>query len=99
MTNGGLMRSCLPWLQLLILKILKERGPLCGFRIAKILKEEIGINVEDAAVYTALSKLKSQGYVIATKEGRRVRYMINPDGLRFLNEGLKSLEKIQQAFV
>lgn len=91
------MRSCLPWLQLLILKILKERGPLCGFRIAKILKEDMGIDVEDAAVYTALSKLRSQGYVTTTREGRRVRYFINQEGLKFLNDGLKSLEKIQQA--
>ncbi len=93
------MRSCLPWLQLLILKVLKERGPLCGFRIAKILKEEMGIDVEDAAVYTALSKLRSQGYVVTTREGRRVRYAINAEGLKFLNDGLKNLEKIQQALV
>ncbi len=48
---------------------------MCGYRVAKLL-EEAGLEIDEAAVYTVLRRMRSRGLVEdyeTTSEGRRVK--------------------------
>ena len=92
--------SCLPYLQLAILLLIDRRGPICGYRIVHLLKL-LGLNVGEAAVYTALSKMRRKGLIQpihVVKEGRRVvRYVLTEKGRRELRELLEAYMTLEAA--
>jgi len=93
-------RSCIPYLQLLVLALLEKRGPLCGYRIFQVLSK-YGVVSQPAAVYNALQKLQGRGCVrlveAKTSRGRAQRYSLTPEGRRYLRELMEEFKLVQRA--
>ncbi|KSW12587.1 hypothetical protein CF15_07685 [Pyrodictium occultum] len=67
-------QGCIPYIQLAILILLEKQGPLCGYGLYKRLRAA-GLDVSEAVVYTALSRMSQRGLVRAVrgeKDGRQV---------------------------
>ncbi len=99
METRSKQRSCLPYLQLAILAAIERYGPLCGYRLYKIM-DEAGLRVAEAAVYSALAKLRERGLIEKYEENNRragrVRYKITEAGrieLRNLWEEKKRIDR------
>ena len=86
--------ACLPYLQLAVLLLPRREGRLCGYRIYRILREA-GLEVDEAAVYSALRKLRERGLVEVVERGPRgrLRYALTEKGLEEL-ERLLSLKRV-----
>ncbi len=93
--------SCLPHLQIIVLLILQRYGPLCGYRIAKMLNETLGLDIDEASVYNVLGKLARRGLVRPIREtghGRSmVLYEVTEHGREELCKLLGVLDKINTA--
>ncbi len=86
--------ACLPYLQLAIMLLLRREGRLCGYRIYRLLREA-GLEVDEAAVYSALRKLRERGLVEVAERGPRgrLRYRLTERGVEEL-ERLVSLKRL-----
>jgi len=90
---------------MLILLLLDKRGPLCGYRLYKIISG-YGLVSQPAAVYRALQKLADRGLVRECREEclveesngvrRYTRYQITEEGRRELNHILELFNKIEK---
>ena len=73
-------------LRTIILKLLSERPRMYGYEITRIVEGRSGnsIRITEGALYPALHKLESQGYLLSERVnvGKRVRkyYSLTPSG-------------------
>ncbi len=93
--------SCIPYIQLLILYLIDEAGPLCGYRIFQFLSR-YGLVSQPATVYVAIKKLFEKGYIerkgtCIIKGKKLVRYDITVKGRVFKKELLDILNVINKA--
>ncbi len=91
-------RSCIPFLQLAVLLVIRGSGPICAYRIYRRL-ESLGLDVEEAAVYSTIAKLKSKNLIEASEKGPRgrIRYILTAKGLEELQrliEEKKAIDKL-----
>jgi DNA-binding PadR family transcriptional regulator len=106
MINNELVKGSL---KTIILKLLKEEGPMYGYQITSRVEELTRgkIKLTFGALYPVLHKLEKGKVLITTKElinnRARIYYSLTPEGhslvkekLRELNEYIESLQKITQ---
>jgi PadR family transcriptional regulator PadR len=94
-------------LKTIILKLLKEEGPMHGYAITRKVEEltEGKIKLTYGALYPILHKLENDGSLVTTTENFnnriRIYYALTPKGytvvddkIRELNEFIESLQRI-----
>jgi DNA-binding PadR family transcriptional regulator len=99
-----------PWLaqlrkgvvELLILALLRSRGPLHGYGIVQELEELGDLIAGVSTVYPVLKRLEADGLVAASwgagdEAGRRKNYSITEAGERFLEEGALQFDDLHAA--
>ncbi|HPC97728.1 MAG TPA: PadR family transcriptional regulator [Bacteroidales bacterium] len=104
MISGELLKGSL---KTIVLKILKEEGPLHGYAISRRVEELTGgrIRLTYGALYPVLHKLESENILITRQENfnnrTRVYYSISPKGhsvieekVQEMKEYIESLQKI-----
>ncbi|MCX6326240.1 MAG: helix-turn-helix transcriptional regulator [Bacteroidia bacterium] len=97
-------------LKTVVLKLLKEEGPLHGYAITRKVEEltEGKIKLTYGALYPILHKLENEGVLITASENFnnriRIYYSLTPHGhsvvtekIKELNEFIKSLQRIVDA--
>jgi PadR family transcriptional regulator len=91
----------------IVLKLLKEEGPMHGYAITRKVEEITGgrLKLTYGALYPILHKLKSEGALVTATEIRnnrtRIYYALTPKGqtvvsekVREMNEFIESLQSI-----
>ena len=99
-----------PWLaqlrkgvvELLILALLRSRGPLHGYGIVQELEELGDLIAGVSTVYPVLKRLEADALVAASwgagdEAGRRKNYAITPAGESFLDEGTRQFDELHSA--
>jgi len=94
-------------LKTIVLKLLKEEGPMYGYQITRKVEElTVGkLKLTYGALYPILHKLKSEGVLVTATENFnnriRIYYSLTPKGhslvvekIRELNEFIESLQRI-----
>lgn len=100
-----------PWLaqlrkgvvELLVLALLRARGPLHGYGIVQEFEELGDLVAGVSTVYPVLKRLESDGLVSASwgagaEAGRRKYYRITDAGETFLEEGSRQFDALHAAF-
>jgi PadR family transcriptional regulator PadR len=84
-------------LELLILKMLSEGGPMHGLAIAQQITRRSGdsLRIGEGSLYPALYRLRGRGLVesewlISDKKKRAKYYALTPRGERWLQKAMKS---------
>jgi PadR family transcriptional regulator PadR len=106
MISNDLLRGSL---KTIVLKLLKEGGPMYGYQLTHKVEELTGgkMKLTFGALYPVLHKLESEKVLVTSKEliNNRVRvyYSLTPKGnsvvaekIRELNEFIESLQRIVQ---
>lgn len=84
-------------LKTIVLKLLKEEGPMHGYAITKKVEDltQGKIKLTYGALYPVLHKLESEGALITTSENFnnriRIYYSLTPEGDTLVNEKIKEL--------
>lgn len=99
-----------PWLaqlrkgvvELLVLSLLRARGPLHGYGIVQELEELGDLVAGVSTVYPVLKRLEADALVSSswgegTEAGRRKYYAITPAGASFLDEGARQFDDLHAA--
>jgi PadR family transcriptional regulator PadR len=99
-----------PWLaqlrkgvvELLVLALLRARGPLHGYGIVQELEELGDLIAGVSTVYPVLKRLEADALVAASwgagdEAGRRKNYAITPAGQQFLDEGARQFDELHSA--
>lgn len=99
-----------PWLaqlrkgvvELLVLALLRARGPLHGYGIVQELEALGDLVAGVSTVYPVLKRLESDELVAASwgagdEAGRRKNYEITAAGERFLEEGTRQFDELHAA--
>jgi len=99
-----------PWLaqlrkgviELLVLALLRSRGPLHGYGIVQDLEALGDLVAGVSTVYPVLKRLEADALVAASwgagdEAGRRKYYTITPEGLVFLDEGTCQFDALHAA--
>jgi len=82
-------------LRTIILKLMSERPRMYGYEISRTVdkRSENNIRITEGALYPALHKLESQGYLLSEKiqMGKRVRkyYWLTPKGQTEAQENIE----------
>lgn len=82
-------------LRTIILKLLSEQPRMYGYEITRMVEDRSGNNIQitEGALYPALHKLESQGYLISEKVmiGKRTRkyYSLTPKGQTEARENIE----------
>jgi DNA-binding PadR family transcriptional regulator len=90
-------------LKTIVLKLLKEEGPLHGYAITRKVEEiTMGrINLTYGALYPILHKLKKEGVLVTATEIRnnriRIYYALTPKGKSVTAEKIKELQEFIQS--
>lgn len=89
---------------MLILKTLRQFGPLHGYSIAKTIQQtsEEVLQVEEGSLYPALQRILLKGWVTAewaqTTSKRRLRvYQLTPEGRERLDQEISQYRRVSQA--
>lgn len=91
-TNKGMLKGSL---QIIILKLLKERGRMYGYEITQLVKELTRgeIVLTEGALYPALHKMEKDGLLLTEVElvenRARKYYVLSEEGIAELNVKLK----------
>jgi PadR family transcriptional regulator, regulatory protein PadR len=104
MIPSGLIKGSL---KTIVLKLLKEQGPMHGYAITQKVEELTGgkIKLTYGALYPILHKLEKDGSLVTTSENFnnriRIYYALTPKGqtvvadkIKELNEFIESLQRI-----
>ena len=96
--RGRTVSRCFPFLQLAVLLVVDRLGPICAYRIYRVLRD-FGLEVNESAVYTITQRLRAKGLLepleAVIAPGRRVkRYRLTPDGVREIERLLGEYEKL-----
>jgi DNA-binding PadR family transcriptional regulator len=96
-------------LKTIVLKLLKENGPMYGYQITQKVEELTAgkIKLTYGALYPILHKLENEKVLVTTSENYnnriRIYYSLTPEGeslvaekIRELNEFIESLQRIVQ---
>lgn len=89
-------------LSTIILKMLADHGRMYGYQIIKQIRESSGqtLNITEGALYPALHKLESQGYLLTEygKVDNRTRkyYRLSKKGERATVDKLQELQQFLQ---
>jgi PadR family transcriptional regulator, regulatory protein PadR len=99
-----------PWLaqlrkgvvELLVLALLRARGPLHGYGIVQALEESGDLIAGVSTVYPVLKRLEADGLLDAAwgagdEAGRRRNYAITDAGERFLEDGSRQFDELHAA--
>jgi PadR family transcriptional regulator PadR len=99
-----------PWLaqlrkgviELLVLALLRSRGPLHGYGIVQELEGLGDLVAGVSTVYPVLKRLEADALVSASwgagdEAGRRKNYAITPAGESFLEEGTRQFDDLHSA--
>lgn len=84
-------------LKTIVLKLLKEEGPMHGYAITKKVEDltQGKIKLTYGALYPVLHKLESEGALITASENFnnriRIYYSLTPEGDTLVNEKIKEL--------
>jgi transcriptional regulator len=91
-------------LEMLILKTLRQFGPLHGYSIAKTIQQtsEDVLQVEEGSLYPALQRILLKGWVTAdwaqSASRRRLRiYHLTPEGRAQLEQEISQYRRVAQA--
>jgi transcriptional regulator len=91
-------------LEMLILKTLRQFGPLHGYSIAKTIQQtsEDVLQVEEGSLYPALQRILLKGWVTAewaqSASKRRLRvYQLTPDGREQLDREISQYRRVSEA--
>jgi DNA-binding PadR family transcriptional regulator len=94
MISGEIIRGSL---KTIVLKLLKEEGPMHGYAITRKVEELSGgrIRLTYGALYPVLHKLESEGVLVTTSENfnnrTRIYYTLTPKGDKLVIEKIKEL--------
>ncbi len=94
MINNELLKGSL---KTIVLKLLKEQGPMHGYALTRIVEELTAgkMKLTYGALYPVLHKLKEDGALVTTTEIRnnrtRIYYALTPKGDRIVAEKIREL--------
>jgi len=87
------------YLRTIVLKLLKEEGPMHGYAITRRVEEltEGRIKLTYGALYPMLHKLESEKVLVTTSENHnnriRISYSLTPEGHSLVAEKVKELKE------
>ena len=86
-------------LKTIVLKLLKEEGPMHGYAITRRVEEMTSgkMKLTYGALYPILHKLEKEGSLFTTSENYnnriRIYYALTPSGQKVVNEKIKELNE------
>ena len=94
MVSGEILKGSI---KTIVLKLLRDEGPLHGYAITRKVEEITGgkVKLNFGALYPVLHKLKQEGALVTATEIRnnrtRIYYALTPKGHKVTGEKLKEL--------
>ncbi len=74
------MSGCFPLLEYLVLAVLHEKAPLCGYGVYRALRD-LGFTVNEGSVYRVVAKLREAGLIeVVEASNGRLRYGLTRRG-------------------
>lgn len=73
------------FLDVLVLKSVKEGSELTGYKMMKELSGKLGILLSSGTLYSSLHSLERKGLVVKSDMKSRKVYSLTPKGERFIN--------------